>query len=85
MSRLSEDRGSDADDRSRTAIAYSWASRGMSIAMEMVLPGLFGYGLDYWLGTEIWFTIAGFGLGFTLGLLHLVRLSKEMTGPPPNR
>lgn len=82
MSQRGDDHEPNMDDRSRTAIAYSWASRGMSIAMEMVLPGLFGYGLDQWLGTEIWFTIAGFGLGFTLGLLHLVKLSKEMTGPP---
>ncbi len=35
-----------ADDRSGKAIAYHWASRVISICMEMVLPGLAGYWLD---------------------------------------
>jgi len=80
-----EEREPDSDTRSRSAVAYGLASRGMSIALEMVVPGLIGYFLDQRLGTRVWLTIGGFGLGFVLGLLHLIRLSKDMNASPPSR
>jgi hypothetical protein len=65
-----------SDDRSRQAIAYSWASRIISISLEMVVPGLAGVWLDRKLGTRIVFTIVGFGFGLTLGMVHLLKIAR---------
>jgi hypothetical protein len=69
------------DDRSRQAIAYSWASRIISISLEMVVPGLIGFWLDRKLRTRVVFTVVGFGLGFTLGMMHLMRIARPKEGP----
>lgn len=37
-----------------------------------------GYGLDRWLNTGPWLLIAGVGLGFTVGLVQLVRGAKKI-------
>jgi hypothetical protein len=72
-----------SDDRSRQAIAYSWASRIISISLEMVVPGLVGLWLDRKLKARVQvFTIAGFGLGLALGILHLMRIAQPKQGPP---
>ena len=60
----------------RQAIAYSWASRVISISLEMVLPGLLGVWLDRKLGTRVLLTVLGFGLGLTLGMMHLLRIAR---------
>jgi F0F1-type ATP synthase assembly protein I len=65
------------DDRSRQAIAYSWASRIISISLEMVLPGLLGVWLDRKFGTRVLFTVIGFGLGLTLGMTHLLKIARS--------
>jgi F0F1-type ATP synthase assembly protein I len=62
------------DTRSPLAIAYEWASRIMVVSLEMVVPGLAGYGLDYWLGTKAVFVILGFILGMVLGVWHLMHM-----------
>jgi F0F1-type ATP synthase assembly protein I len=51
------------------------ASRIMTIAGEMAIPGLIGYLVDQKLGTKIVFTAAGVTAGFSLGVWHLVRLA----------
>lgn len=70
-----------SDDRSRQAIAYSWASRIISISFEMVIPGLVGVWLDRKLETKFVFTVAGFGIGLTLGMMHLLRIARPKDGP----
>lgn len=71
--------GRPVDDRSALAIAWSWATRIMVIAAEMVVPGLLGYHfLDRWLGTKMLFLLLGLGLGMTGAILHLVRMTKSM-------
>lgn len=62
------------DDRSPVAIAAEWSSRIMTIALEMVLPGVAGAWLDKRLGTRFVFTLLGFGLGMTAALWHLTNL-----------
>ncbi len=62
------------DDRSPIAIAAEWSSRIMSIALEMVLPGVAGMWLDRRLGTKFVFTLGGFGLGMFAALWHLTHL-----------
>ena len=66
------------DDRAPMARAYQRATRGITVAMGMVIPGLVGYFLDSRLGTRALLTILGFGLGVTFGIWELVR----MTHPP---
>ena len=68
-----------ADDRSLVAVAYAWASRVITICLEMVLPGLAGIWIDGKLGTLVLFTLVGFGLGLTLGIWHLVKLTKPQS------
>jgi hypothetical protein len=65
------------DDRSPAAKAYQWATRIMVVSLEMVLPGLAGYGLDRWLGSVVLFTMLGFGLGSWLAVVHLIRMTRS--------
>jgi hypothetical protein len=57
------------------ALAMAWVSRITTVAFEMVLPGLAGLWLDNTLGTVILFTLAGFGLGLTLAIWHLMKMT----------
>jgi Mn2+/Fe2+ NRAMP family transporter len=63
------------DSRSIVAKAYGWAARTMTVALEMVVPGVIGIWIDRQLGTLALFTVIGFGLGLPLGIWHLVRLT----------
>lgn len=64
-------------DRDRNSLAQSYlsASRVSTIAMSAVVPAGLGYWFDSWLGTSPWLLIAGAGLGFTLMLRDLIRLT----------
>jgi hypothetical protein len=51
------------------------SSMVISVAMEMVLPGLAGwYWIDRRLGTKFVFLVLGLVLGVVGGMVHLVRL-----------
>ncbi len=65
------------DDRSATAKAAAWTSRIMTISLEMVVPGLVGYWLDTKLGTKFVLMLAGFVLGFTAAIKHLLHLTQK--------
>lgn len=42
----------------------------------MVIPGVVGIAIDRWLGLlPVVFTLLGFGLGMTVGILHLVKIA----------
>jgi hypothetical protein len=64
------------DGRSPIAIAAAWASRIMTVALEMVLPAVLGAWIDGKLGTRAVATLIGVVLGMALGLWHLVRLTR---------
>ena len=49
----------------------------MTIAAEMVVPGLAGYWLDKQLGTKALFLLLGFVLGGVLAGLGLARIAKN--------
>jgi len=53
-----------------------WSSRLTTIGLEMLLPALGGYGLDSWIGTQPIFLLLGLLLGFAVGMLHLLQLTK---------
>jgi len=67
------------DERSAISLAYAWATRVMVIAAEMVAPGLLGLWIDQKLGTLVVFALAGFALGITVAIMHLVRMTKPNT------
>ncbi len=66
-----------SDTRSAQALAYQWASRIISVSLEMVVPGLGGYWIDQRFGTVAVFTIIGFIGGMCLGMWHLLKIAKS--------
>ncbi len=64
-------------DRKAPAEAAASYSRVITIAMEMVAPGLLGIWIDRKVGTEVAFTVGGFVLGMVLGLYQLVAFARE--------
>ena len=66
------------DQRSPQAQAYHWASRIMTVALEMVVPGVAGYFLlDRYLGTKFVFCLLGFAAGMSLGIWHLIQFTSD--------
>lgn len=68
------------DDRSPLAVAMEWTSRVTAISLEMALPALVGYWADRQLGTGMVLLVLGAILGFGMGMWHLVKLSRSMSG-----
>lgn len=66
----------DAEMRGR-GMAY-----GMRMAAELVsaviVGGLIGYGIDWWIGSKPWFFLLFFVLGFAAGVLNVVRAYERM-------
>ena len=56
-----------------------------SIALEMVIPGILGFWLDQNLGTVMVFLVLGVALGMTVGMIHLVRLTKSIGSGSPTK
>lgn len=74
------------DDRAPYAKAYGLASRGVSVALGMVVPGLVGYLVDQRLGTRAAFTLLGFVAGVSFGIWQLLQMGKSQMGKSkPNR
>jgi F0F1-type ATP synthase assembly protein I len=75
-----------SDDRAPYAKAYGLASRGVSVALGMVVPGLVGYLVDQRLGTRVAFTLMGFVAGVSFGIWQLLQMGKNQIGKSePNR
>lgn len=73
------------DNRPPMAVAMEWVSRIITVALEMVLPGLAGDWLDKRWGTS-YLALIGFALGVTVGVWHLLAISKSTAtkrGPNP--
>jgi hypothetical protein len=66
------------------AFAFGWLARMTTVVLEMVLPGLGGQWLDSRWGTGYW-VIVGFGLGFGVGLFHLMQMVKQHGSNTPKR
>jgi hypothetical protein len=74
---------SPPDDRSPVAVAASWASRLITVSLEMVLPGVGGLWVDGRLGTTPLLTLLGFGFGLTWGIWHLIRMTQASDSETP--
>ena len=49
----------------------------MTVSLEMVIPGLLGHLVDRWLGSKVVFTLIGFSVGLTAGMVHLLRMTRQ--------
>ena len=65
------------EERSPVAVASQWASRVMTVSLEMVLPGMFGYWVDQKLGTVVLFMLIGFVFGITAAIWHLIQMTSR--------
>jgi hypothetical protein len=71
------------DQRSPLSIGLDWGSRITTIGLEFALPAVLGFGLDRWLNTGPWLTIAGSLLGLLVGILHMIRLAVTLSRSGP--
>ena len=53
----------------------------MTISAGMVVPGLFGYWVDQWLGTRAVFLLLGFAIGGLLATTALMKIAKNRSKP----
>lgn len=73
------------ESQSPLALGIEWASRITTIGLMFALPAMLGYGVDSWLHTTPAGTIAGAGLGFAVGMLQTVRMSRQLGGGSVSR
>ena len=76
MSKL-EDKGRD-DSRPPLLVAQEWLTQITTVVLEMLLPGLAGQWLDHRWGTKF-LTLVGFALGLTVGIWHLIAMTRPKT------
>jgi hypothetical protein len=68
----------NGDSRPPMAVAMEWVSQITTVVAEMVLPGLAGQWLDKRWGTQF-LALIGFGLGVSVGIWHLVAMTRPRT------
>lgn len=64
--------------RSAAAAGLEWGTRVTAIALEFAVPAWLGHRLDGWLGTKPWLAAAGALLGMAVGMVHVLRLPREL-------
>jgi ATP synthase protein I len=62
-------------------MGFEWASKVTTIALSFSLPAVIGFGIDRWSGSSPIATLIGVVLGFVVGLMQILRLSSEISGP----
>jgi F0F1-type ATP synthase assembly protein I len=67
------------ESQSSLSVGIAWASRITTIALELSVPVVVGFGVDRWLSTAPLATILGGLLGFVLFMVHTVRIASEFT------
>jgi ATP synthase protein I len=70
------------ESRSTIAVGFAWASKVSTIALSFSLPAIIGFGIDRYWGSAPVATLSGVVLGFVAGLMQILQLSREITGPP---
>jgi hypothetical protein len=66
------------DSRPPLLAAQEWITQITTVVAEMVLPGLAGDWLDHRWGTKF-LTLVGFALGLTVGIWHLIVMTRPKT------
>lgn len=69
-----------SEPRTPLGVGMMWASRVTTLGLEFALPAWGGYWLDSKLGSAPWGVLLGAILGFTVGIMHLLRIAR--TGSP---
>lgn len=65
--------------QSLLSLGLEWSSRITTIGLEFSVPALLGFGVDQWLRTSPAATVTGAFLGFGVGMLHSLRMAKELS------
>ena len=68
------------EPRSALSVGLQWASRVSTVGIEFVVPTLFGVWLDSRWGTSPLAMLTGTLLGFSVMMLHLLRIVRERSG-----
>ncbi len=69
------------EPRSILAVGMQWATRATTLGLEFALPPLFGVLLDrHWRLAPL-ATVLGAILGFAVGMMHVLRIARERSGP----
>ena len=82
LDRVKAQRHADAEAELDAEMRGRGMAYGMRMAAELVgaviVGGLVGVGLDWWLGTKPWLFLLFFVLGFAAGVLNVVRAYERM-------
>ena len=71
---------SNRGSQSLLSVGLEWSSRITAIGLEFSVPALLGFGVDHWLKTRPAATVTGAFLGFGLGMVHTLRMARELSG-----
>lgn len=67
--------------RSPLSVGLALASRLSTLGFEFALPPLFGHFLDRRLGSAPAGLLVGMILGFTVGIMHILRFARDASKP----
>ncbi len=71
-----------ASEAEKRRAAMAQLGKAWGIALEFIVSILvftaIGWVLDWWLGTEPWFILAGMGFGFIGGVYRLLRAAQSL-------
>ncbi len=70
-----QDADPDAGDEIRRS--YGLMGLGFEFAAAIAVPTVIGVLADHWLKTLPWLTLVGVFLGFTLGIMQMVRIGRR--------
>jgi hypothetical protein len=71
-------------ERPPLVVALEWVSKITTVSLEMVLPGVAGVWLDQRWDTSF-MKLIGFAFGVTVGVLHLIVLTRTENGKDPKQ
>jgi hypothetical protein len=74
----------EQEDRPPLVVALEWVAKVTTVALEMVVPGIVGAWLDKRFGTTF-ITLLGLALGVTVGIWHLLVLTRTENGKRSKR
>jgi F0F1-type ATP synthase assembly protein I len=68
-------------DQHRTPLSMgmAWASRITGMGVSFALPPVAGHFADRWLGTRPALLIAGMFVGFAVGIVQLMKITRDST------
>lgn len=66
------------------ALAVEWVAKITTVALEMVLPGIFCLWLDQRWGTS-YLGLIGFAAGMTVGIYHLLQMTPRPKRRPKDK